>query len=147
MNITIVPMDAGHINDIAQIERQSFSRPWSEEGIKAELTNPAAVFLAAQNEEKKVVGYIGVHTVCDEGYIANLAVLPEYRGLGIGKSLLDTAIGAAQGMGLSFLSLEVRPSNKAAIALYKSREFKIAGRRKGFYSEPKEDGYIMTLRF
>lgn len=146
MNVNIVPMNKCHIKDIAEIERQSFSKPWSEKMIEAELTNSTAIFFVAE-ADNKAVGYIGVHVVCDEGYIANLAVLNEYRKQSVGKTLLDTAIGMAEGMGLKFLSLEVRPSNKIAVDLYKSRDFKVAGRRKNFYTEPKEDGLIMTRLF
>lgn len=146
MNINIVPMEKSHIKDIAEIERQSFSKPWSEKMIEAELENSTAIFFVAESENK-AVGYIGIHAVCDEGYIANLAVLTDYRGQSIGKALLDIALGTAEGLGLKFLSLEVRPSNKIAVDLYKSKCFKIAGRRKNFYTEPKEDGLIMTRLF
>lgn len=144
MNITISPMAKAHIKGIAEIEKQCFSKPWSENGIMAELTNPTAIFFVAHQNEQPV-GYIGVHAVQDEGYIANLAVLPEFRKNGIAGTLLDTVIGLAMGMQLAFLSLEVRISNTAAIALYKKYEFIVNGRRNGFYSQPKEDAYIMTL--
>lgn len=146
MSIKILPMATEHIKGIAKIEEECFSKPWSESAIKAELSNPTAMFFVAV-ENGIAVGYIGLHIICDEGYIANLAVLPTHRKTGIAKNLINTAIGLALGMELKFLTLEVRPSNLAAVSLYKSFDFKIAGRRKNFYSSPKEDGYIMTLLF
>lgn len=146
MDIKFVPMNKDHISDIARIEKDSFSKPWSEQAIQEELTNNTAMFFVAE-VDKTAVGYIGVHVVCDEGYIANMAVAPEYRNRGIGKQLLEMFIGISLGMKLSFISLEVRPSNKVAVDMYKKLGFKVMGRRKGFYTQPKEDAYIMTLKF
>ena len=145
-DIKILPMGENHIKEIANIEKECFSKPWSEKALQEELQNTVANFLVAVKDEK-VVGYIGVHIMSEESFIANLAVLEEYRQQGIARTLLQTAQGMSFGMGAKFISLEVRKSNTIAIDLYKSEDFKIAGKRKNFYSNPQEDAVILTMIF
>lgn len=146
MNIEIERMTDKHINELVEIEKSSFSRPWTYAGFESELDNDTAVFFVAVYNEK-TVGYIGFHTVLDEGYISNIAVLPLYRRKGIGALLLNTAVEYCKENDISFLSLEVRKSNNSAISLYRKFGFENVGERKRFYSEPVEDAYIMTLYF
>lgn len=141
----INPMSSKHISKIAEIEKQCFSAPWTEKGIAEELNNPNAHFIVAETDNK-VLGYIGVHEVCDEAYIDNIAVLPDYRRLGMGVKLLLSARDGAFKRGCSFISLEVRKSNLAAISLYSKLGFKNVGERKNFYTDPQEDAVIMTLK-
>lgn len=142
----LVPMDRGHIKEIAQIERQCFSMPWSESALEEELFNPQASFIVAQRADGAVLGYAGLHVAADEGYIDNIAVREDYRRQGIADDLLDVFVrfGAAN---LAFLTLEVRPSNQAAIDLYFKHGFAQVGRRKDYYENPREDAIIMTLEF
>lgn len=139
----IVPMGESHVCSIAALEKQCFSAPWSEDAVREELFNEAAHFLTAVSGEK-VIGYIGVHEICDEAYIANVAVSPDYRRLGLGERLLERAEKGATERNCTFISLEVRTSNVPAIALYRKRGYNIAGERKNFYSNPAENGLIMT---
>lgn len=137
----IIPMNEQHISDIARLEQLCFSQPWSADGLRAELNNPKAHFLTAVAENDSVAGYIGMHQILDEGYIANVAVFPEYRGQKVASRLIAELQKLPN---LSFISLEVRVSNLAAIALYEKMGFVRAGIRRGFYSAPAEDGLIMT---
>ena len=143
ITMEIVPMAEEHIPQIAEIEKLSFSVPWSENGLREELGNENAHFLAAVSESK-VIGYIGAHEICGEAYITNVAVLPDYRRLGIGEALIDAATNGAFGRNCEFISLEVRISNIPAIELYKKQGYNVVGQRKNFYSNPTEDAYIMT---
>lgn len=143
ITMNIEPMQEKHIREIAELERVSFSVPWSEDGLRSELTNETAHFLVA-SAESKVLGYIGVHEICGEAYITNVAVFPEYRRLGIGETLIDAATHGAKQRNCDFISLEVRISNVPAIELYKKEGYNIVGQRKNFYSNPTEDAYIMT---
>ena len=142
----LVPMDRGHIKEIAQIERQCFSMPWSESALEEELYIPQASFIVAQRADGAVLGYAGLHVAADEGYIDNIAVREDYRRQGIADDLLDVFVrfGAAN---LAFLTLEVQPSNQAAIDLYFKHGFAQVGRRKDYYENPREDAIIMTLEF
>lgn len=139
----IVKMQARHIEEIAEIEKLSFSKPWSFEALAEELSNPLAVFLVAVFEGK-TVGYAGMHHIIDEGYITNIAVHPDYRRRGIATALINELDAYARKGGLALLTLEVRCSNTVAIDIYRRAGFDEAGRRKGFYDEPKEDALIMT---
>lgn len=143
ITMDIVPMKEEHIKDITELEKISFSVPWSENGLRAELSNETAHFLTAVSDGK-VLGYIGIHEICTEAYITNVAVFPEYRRLGIGETLIDAATYGAEKRNCEFISLEVRISNTPAIELYKKQGYNIVGQRKNFYSNPAEDAYIMT---
>ncbi len=92
------------------------------------------------------MGYIGVSVVVDEGYILNVAVLPRFRRQGIARELLNHVIGIYE-KDLKFLTLEVRPSNSAALGLYESFAFERAGERRDYYSNPKENALILTKYF
>lgn len=142
----IVPFDAEYIDGVEKIEQACFSVPWTRQGIENELTDSTARFFVALSKGE-AVGYIGAHFVVDEGYVANLAVLPEYRCRGIGRALVQRLIMCAKKDKTAFLSLEVRQSNSNAVLLYEKNGFKNVGVRKNFYSAPREDAYIMTLNF
>ena len=83
----------------------------------------------------------------DEGYITNVAVRPDCRRRGVAGKLLDVFERFAEGNHLAFLSLEVRASNYAAIALYGQHGYRGVGRRRNYYEHPKEDAVIMTREF
>lgn len=140
--MTIERMEERHIEDIAAIEKACFRHPWSADGLREELGR--GLFLAAV-EDGVTVGYVGCQTVLDEGYITNVAVLPAFRRRGIAERLLGALLERAEG--LSFVTLEVRESNQAAIALYEKMGFSRVGIRKGFYTEPTEDAVLMTRYF
>lgn len=141
----VKPMAKEHVAAIAEIEKLCFSAPWTEDGIAEELDNENAHFLVAESGGK-VLGYIGVHEVCGEAYIDNVAVRPDYRRLGLGEKLLETAQKNAFGRGCEFITLEVRRSNEKAISLYKKLGYQTAGERKNFYTNPAENAVIMTLK-
>ena len=148
MNIKIVPMTADHLEELEKLERICFSRPWSRKMLAEELDNECAAFLVAEDDMTgKVVGYAGLLVVADEGYITNVAVFPEYRRQGIAAQIIQVFINFAMGNRLAFLTLEVRPSNTAAIALYQGFGFAEVGRRKNYYDLPKEDALILTREF
>ena len=146
MYYEIVPMDRSHLSQIAALERECFSHPWTEAMLEEELFNPQASFLVAEDGEGGVLGYAGLHVVLDEGYIDNIAVEEPARKHGVASALLDVycRYGAAN---LAFLTLEVRESNEPAIGLYRKYGFLEVGRRKHYYSSPKEDAIIMTREF
>lgn len=141
----ILSMDASHICAVTAIEKVCFSTPWSRKSLEEQLLNPLSHFLVAVDEEVK--GYIGVQEIAGEGYITNIAVLPGYRRKGIAQALLSKAMTAARERECSFITLEVRVSNTAAIALYTKNGFNIVGERRDFYTKPVENAYIMTRYF
>ena len=146
MTYKLVPMTAEHIPQIAALERACFSRPWSEESLQGELWNDSAVIIVAEGEDGSVLGYAGLQTVLDEGYINNVAVDEKYRRQGIADELIAAFVRFGHAK-LAFLTLEVRASNAPAIALYAKHGFAEVGRRKNYYDDPKEDALLMTLTF
>lgn len=146
--INIVPMQEDHLEELERLEKICFSRPWSRKMLAEELENQCAAFLVAEEPgSRRVLGYAGVLVMADEGYITNVAVFPEYRRQGIAAQIIQVFCDFAQGNHLAFLTLEVRPSNRPAIALYHSFGFEEVGRRKNYYDLPKEDALILTRRF
>ena len=147
MHVHVVPMNADHLDEVAELERICFSTPWSRNMLAEELDNLLSAFLVALDDRDRVVGYAGVQVILDEGYITNIAVRPECRQQGIAGKLLQVFLDFAQANKLAFLTLEVRASNHTAIMLYGSRGFRSVGRRKNYYEHPKEDAIIMTREF
>jgi len=145
--IRVVPMNADHLDELERLERICFSRPWSKRMLGEELENQCAAFLVAEDENGKVLGYAGLLVMMDEGYITNVAVFPEYRRLGIAAKIIEVYMNFAKANDLAFLTLEVRPSNAPAIALYQRFGFEEVGRRKNYYDLPKEDALILTRYF
>lgn len=141
--IKIVNTNINHLDDIIEIEKLSFSIPWSRNAFLEELQNNRfAVYISAMANEK-VVGYAGMWKIIDEGHITNIAVHPEYRRMGIGKKLLEELINISKKSGITRITLEVRKSNTVAQSLYIKYGFKPAGIRKEYYADNGEDAIIM----
>lgn len=140
----IVELKESEIPIIAEIEKVSFNKPWSEESIRNSFNSKSCKFFVAETE--KIIGYIGVSIAADEGYILNVAVFPEYRGRGVGRALVTYLIDKYK-YDLKFLTLEVRPSNKSAVNLYSSLGFEKAGERPSYYSNPTENALLLTKYF
>ena len=140
--ITIEKMSREHLSDVASIEEMSFSLPWSLESLEFMLTDQASALVAL--EDGRVLGYVGMMCVLDEGQIINVAVHSDARRRGVGRRLMEAAQTYAKERGIVFLSLEVRESNIAARSLYSSLGWEEQGIRKGFYSHPVENACVMT---
>ena len=147
MTYTVVPMTYDHVPQAAELERLCFSDPWSERMLREHLDNQCAAAIAAVGEDGTLLGYAGLLVVLDEGYITNVAVRPAYRRQGIASDLLGVFERFARGHQLAFLTLEVRASNAAAIALYEKMGYARVGVRKNYYEHPREDAVIMTREF
>ena len=142
--VRIVDTRPEHLDDILLMEQQCFSVPWTHEQLMAQLSDFMHIFLAAEDENGRAVGYAGLMYVLDEGYISNVAVSPDRRREGIADMLLTELYERAKAKKLSFLTLEVRESNIPAQSLYKKNGYTEVGRRKAYYSRPKEDAVLMT---
>lgn len=132
------------VEEVASIERRSFSDPWSAAAFRALFGNPLVHFAVAEEAiSGRVLGYIVAWFVADEAEIANLAVTDDARGGGVGARLLDHALDGAVQRHCRVVFLEVRESNAAARALYASRRFETVGRRVGYYRRPVEDALVL----
>lgn len=134
---------------IAEIERRSFSDPWSEQSFFDALASAPIYFASAhappagESGIDRVVGYVVAWFTGGEGEIANLAVDPDERGRRHGAALLDAALDEAHRLGAGEIFLEVRESNARARQLYESRGFVEVGRRRKYYRRPVEDAVIL----
>ena len=135
-------MSAAHVVQVATLEKECFSMPWSENAIASELTNPLALWLVAL-DGKTVAGYVGSQSVMGEADMMNIAVLPAYRRQGVGRGLVNELIRCLTEREVHSLTLEVRASNEKAINLYNSLSFVQVGRRPNYYTMPKEDALIL----
>lgn len=142
--VTIRAMWPADIPDVMRIERQSFGMPWEESTFRALMRRPSASLLTAESDGT-VVGFSVLWFAADEGELGDLAVDPEYRGRGIGGTLLARSIDEARLRGSRSLYLEVRESNDGARALYEKVGFEVVGRRPDYYSGPREDACVMRL--
>jgi len=134
-----------HLEQIVQIERQSFSTPWSYNAFKLEVTENDFAFYTVALDYGKVIAYAGMWIVLDEAHITNVAVHPGHRGNGIGRAMMMEQVGRAVIMGVTKIFLEVRVSNNIARNLYYSLGFKDIGWRRKYYSDNNEDAIIMLL--
>ena len=141
---SVVRVAREHLGAIAELEKQCFSEPWSEASLNLLLTEAALGVVALRGNA--VVGYGGMLLAPGEGQITNVAVSPAARRCGIGTKLLSVLCEEARARGAEQMSLEVRVSNAAAIALYTSYGFETAGVRKHFYRNPTEDAFVMLCR-
>ncbi len=138
----IEPMKACHVSQIAQLEKRCFTDPWSEKSIASELENPLSLWLVAV-DGGQLIGYVGSQTVLGETDMMNLAVAPEARRHGTGRSLVLALVNALTEKGSHSLMLEVRVSNTPARTLYESLGFSQVGRRPKYYVNPREDALIL----
>ena len=141
-NIVIEKMTSKDIDGVFEVEKNCFEDYWSKDAFKKELTNDVARYLVAKIGDK-VVGYVGIWFVIDEGHITNVAVHEDYRGQKIGDKLIQSLVKLCKESNILSMTLEVRVSNVVAQNLYKKYGFKLAGIRKEYYSNNKEDAMIM----
>ena len=135
-------MLASDADEIAAIEEMTFAMPWSRKDFWAEAVNENAIYIVG-TVDNKVIAYAGVWISFEEAQVTNVAVHPDYRGQGIGTKLFARLIEEVKTRGVTAITLEVRPSNEAAVKLYESFGLKSVGRRKGYYLDNGEDALIM----
>lgn len=156
------PMTLGDVDQVMEIERLSFTAPWSARAYRFELTeNKNSVMVVVRQApgssglrrwlwphnpqaRRPVLGYAGMWLLVDEGHIATIAVHPDWRGRGLGEMLILSLLERARSRGMQRSSLEVRVSNEGAQALYRHVGFEVVSRRRHYYADNDEDAYIMV---
>ncbi|EOD00407.1 ribosomal protein S18-alanine N-acetyltransferase [Caldisalinibacter kiritimatiensis] len=136
-------MTLDDLDEVMDIENKSFTTPWSRNAFITEVGKNTLAYYVVAVKDKKVVAYGGLWFVVDEGHITNIAVHPDYRGLGIGNVIVEELIRVCEERKLSRMTLEVRKSNNIAQSLYKKYGFESKGIRPGYYQDTKEDAIIM----
>ncbi|HEY8392213.1 MAG TPA: ribosomal protein S18-alanine N-acetyltransferase [Capillibacterium sp.] len=139
----VEPMTIDDLPEVLAIEEESFPIPWSRSSFLYELLENERAYYCVAKAEGKVLGFVGMWIIFDEGHITNLAVASTHRRHGVGRALLQHLVTEAKIRGLRYLTLEVRASNYAAQRLYEEFGFVKTGVRPRYYQDNQEDAYIM----
>jgi ribosomal-protein-alanine N-acetyltransferase len=144
-SISIRPLGYHDLPQVVAVERRAFPTPWSPAMFVLELSKPSSIavgaFMSDRRRARSLVGYLIASRYADVWHLMNIAVDPPLRRNGLGRALLGELIGRV-GEGEP-ITLEVRPSNPGAIALYERFGFRSAGLRPGYYRDTGEDALIM----
>ncbi|KAB2951845.1 ribosomal-protein-alanine N-acetyltransferase [Heliorestis acidaminivorans] len=142
------PMSLDDLEQVLTIEEASFPAPWSRHAFQDELTESrlAHYWVAvheAETGKEEVIGYAGLWLIFDEVHVTTIAITQSWRQQGLAEAMLRYVFLEAILLGGERITLEVRPSNQKALALYSKLGFRSVGRRKGYYSDNGEDAIIM----
>ena len=142
--IFISNMTKEDIEHVVQIEAEAYGEHhWSKSSFYDELQNNLAKYYVAKTSDGELVGYAGTWHIIDEGHITTIAVKKAYHRQHIGEAIIIKILEDCYSAGIKYLTLEVRVSNEAAIALYTKYGFNSLGTRKGYYQDNNEDALIM----
>jgi ribosomal-protein-alanine N-acetyltransferase len=130
--------------DVMTIEKDSHERPWPMESFLSEMKSPVGHAFVG-HDGRCVLGYVVFWMIADETHLLNLTIRSDFRGHGLGRRLMAFLIHFAHRHGAQWVSLEVRRSNTAALALYRRFGFQEASVRAAYYPDTQEDGIIMEL--
>ena len=146
--LDLSPLRDADLDEVCAIERDSFPTPWSRALFEEELRRPEVChWLAARDPSSpagaRLAAYGGFWKAVDEAHFTNLAVRRDWRRRGLGRLLLRALLTEAAALGCLRATLEVRPSNREALALYESEGFSAAAIRPAYYSDDGEDALIL----
>lgn len=140
-NIIIKPAVSDDMHSLSEIAALSFTDPWSERLFKEAFESVYTKIFTANDNSGEIIGYVVLSETGDDISVDDIAVLPDFRRMGIGRSLLKYSFNEYSKR--NFI-LEVRESNLSAIDLYKSMGFEQVGFRKRYYRNPDEGAVLMT---
>ncbi len=143
VRLDIRRLTLGELSDIERIEQRVYPTPWSRSMFAGELAKPSSICLGAFDDEGRLAGYLIVSRYVDAWHIMNLAVDHVRRREGIASRLLEALFDRSADDAHRGYTLEVRVSNKGAIALYERFGFEPNGVRRGYYTDNREDALIM----
>jgi len=145
--MTLRRMGIPDLPEVLAIERVSFPNPWPESTFQGEIQNRgiSSPLVAVEEKTGTVIGYIIYWKIIDEVQVNNVAVHPAHRRRGLAEALFREVLENLRAEGAKSISLEVRTSNAAARRLYEKLGFEPWGVRKGYYSNPDEDGLVLGL--
>ena len=132
------------VAEVAELEKKIFPDAWSENAILETWKQRQTMLLIAL-EDRKIIGYLILYFVLEDGEIARIAVADEYRRKGVAGKMLRELAMLCRENGVNRLMLDVRESNEAARAFYVKQGFEIDGIRKNYYSNPVENAVLMSV--
>ncbi len=136
MNKTIIQLKIQHLDACIDLDQRSLQGIWSKSQWEEELTNPKRICIGViENETKKILGLCSSWLVIDELQITCIAIHPNHQREGLGKFLISELIKRSHSLKMNHIHLEVKDTNKPAIAFYKSMGFKNVGNRFNFYKD------------
>jgi len=143
--LSFAPMGEHDLDWVVEQEASLHRFPWSRKNFTDSLETGHACWL--MRDAGAPVGYAVVLVVLDEAHLLNISVVRAAQGRGLGSCLLEHLLSVAWGEGVEQFFLEVRPSNLAALTLYRRAGFVEIGRRKGYYpsQDGREDAIVMRL--
>jgi [ribosomal protein S18]-alanine N-acetyltransferase len=145
--VVVASMTERDLDEILDIEKQSFPVPWSRELFQDTLSFPLAFsFVARKKVDNRLVGYANFYLINDEAQVLNIAIAPKLRKKGYATEILNHAIAFLMNQGGTDFFLEVREGNAEAMRLYHRLGFRKIGRRKRYYPETNEDAIVMRLK-
>ena len=142
-DVQLARMEYFHLAGVQRVDRLVYTRPWSLAMFRQELERRDSRYYLVAQVDGAHVGHGGLMMIAGEGHITTVAVDPACQRRGIGALLMLDLHAYALDRGLHALTLEVRVTNEAAIALYRRFGYAPAGVRKNYYSDEGEDGLIM----
>lgn len=135
---------------IADIHAASFKHSWNTQDLARMKAQDGAIMLVARRASpygtRAPLGFLLLRMAADEAEVITVAVMPQRRGRGIGKKLMEAGLRRLYGERCKHLFLEVDAANETAVLLYRSLGFKEVGRRKGYYSDSGGDGTALVMR-
>ncbi len=142
---TVRRAEARDVPQVVALELAAFTDPWSARSFSALLHRDEVFFhvVVPDDATSGIVGFSVTYLMGDEADLANIAVSESVRRRGVGRLLLGHLVRGAREIGVREIFLEVRESNLAARAMYKSEEFSEVGRRARYYVRPVEDALVL----
>ena len=137
MDITIRKAGINDVDGIMSVERTGISHPWDKASIEATVKDDNKVCVVACVGDE-IVGYIYASFVLDEAEIGNICVLPELRGQGVGRKLMEELLNILKSVEVTRVFLEVESDNEGAIALYEKCGFVRYNERKDYYGKGRD---------
>lgn len=141
--------DLNDCESLANLHRQSFFKAWDEYSFLRLLQNQHNNILTLLYKQKRdyiIAGFICTQLIKPEAEILSLAILNKYRGLGLGRILLQHSLKKLALEGCEKIFLEVEEHNKAAIYLYKKAGFKTIAIRKHYYETAEGSANAITMQ-
>jgi ribosomal-protein-alanine N-acetyltransferase len=139
-------MDLADLVEVAALESELFPDPWSADSFLAEVERkPDIGYPLVVREDDRLIAYAVVWFIVDELHIGNLAVRPSHQGRGIATAILAHVLDEGRRRSMVLATLEVRPSNRRALALYERFGFRKIAVRRGYYRDNREDAHVLAV--
>ena len=142
LSFELAEMKAAHLDAVVAIESAVFTNPWQKGDFEFSLAREGSLCKVALRNDR-LIGYTVGFLIGHEFHLADFAIHPGFQNAGLGRQLLTTLMALLDARTVHVITLEVRASNIKAIGLYKRMDFQTLAIRRGYYSRPREDAFVM----